>query len=126
MIENRLFQCSGAQAGPTLSGNVIGSSFNPPPVFLLSVVTNQDMEKMVDTSHEWIVSRTGISERRLAHQDEVTSDMGTAAAQKALLAAKIKPEQLDLILVSTMTPDYSSPSTAALIQHKLAHSRSSV
>ncbi len=87
------------------------------------VLTNQDFEKMVDTSDEWIVSRTGISERRLAGDEEATSDMGVTAAHRALQAAKLRPEAVDLILVSTMTPDYISPSTAALIQHRLGANR---
>lgn len=83
------------------------------------VLTNQDLEKMVDTNDEWIVSRTGMKERRIARTDEFTSDMGLAAAQKALEASKIAPESLDLILFATLTPDYIFPSTACLIQSKL-------
>jgi 3-oxoacyl-[acyl-carrier-protein] synthase-3 len=83
------------------------------------VLTNQDLEKMVDTNDEWIVSRTGMKERRIARADEFTSDMGIAAAQKALEASQIAPENLDLILVATLTPDYIFPSTACLIQSKL-------
>lgn len=83
------------------------------------VLTNQDLEKMVDTNDEWIVSRTGMKERRIARSDEFTSDMGLAAAQKALEASKIAPESLDLILFATLTPDYIFPSTACLIQSKL-------
>lgn len=83
------------------------------------VLTNQDLEKMVETSDEWIVSRTGIKERRIAAPHETVSAMGAAAAKKALAMAGIEAEQIDLILVCTMTPDYSSPSSAALIQHQL-------
>ncbi len=83
------------------------------------ILTNQDLEKMVDTNDEWIVSRTGMKERRIARSDEFTSDMGLAAAQKALEASKIAPESLDLILIATLTPDYIFPSTACLIQSKL-------
>ncbi len=74
---------------------------------------------MVDTTDEWIVSRTGMKERRLAGENEFTSDMGTKAALSALDQAKIKPEELDLILVATLTPDYVFPSTACLIQENL-------
>lgn len=80
------------------------------------VLTNLDLEKMVDTSHEWIISRTGMNERRIAKEDEYSSDMGFKAAQKALETAKIGAEQVDLVLVTTMSPDYISPSTSALIQ----------
>jgi 3-oxoacyl-[acyl-carrier-protein] synthase-3 len=83
------------------------------------VLTNQDLEKMVDTNNEWIVSRTGMKERRIARLDEYTSDMGLAAAKKALEASKISAESLDLILFATLTPDYVFPSTACLIQTQL-------
>ncbi len=80
------------------------------------VLTNQDLEKMVDTSDEWIFSRTGMRERRIAGASEFTSDMGLEAARRALKAAQIEPEAIDLILVATLTPDYTFPSTACLIQ----------
>lgn len=83
------------------------------------ILTNQDLEKMVDTSDEWIVSRTGMRERRLAEPNEFPSDMGAAAAIKALEAAQISPDKVDMIIVATMSPDYLSPSTANLIQAKL-------
>ncbi len=87
------------------------------------ILTNQDLEKMMDTSDEWISSRTGIKERRIANAEEFASTMGYAAAQKALAQAKCKPEEIDLILVATMSPDYAYPSTAALIQAALGASR---
>lgn len=83
------------------------------------ILTNQDLEKLVDTSDEWIVSRTGMRERRLADQDEFPSDMGFKAAWQAINSCGVKPEEIELILVATMTPDYISPSTASLIQAKL-------
>lgn len=83
------------------------------------VLSNQDLEKLVATSDEWIVSRTGMKERRLAAVAEFASDMGTKAAQDALQEAAISPDKVQLILVATMTPDYPSPSTAALIQANL-------
>lgn len=83
------------------------------------VLTNQDLEKMVDTSDEWIVTRTGMKERRLAAADEFTSDMGVKAALNALEVAGKTPQDIDLILVATLTPDYIFPSTAALIQRAL-------
>src|ERR1700738_4593845 len=88
-----------------------------------SVLTNSDLEKIVDTSDEWIVSRTGIRERRIASKDEFPSHMGTKAAQEALSSACVKIADIDLILVATMTPDYLSPSTAALIQAQLGASK---
>lgn len=87
------------------------------------VLTNQDFEKMVDTSDEWIVTRTGIKERRIAANNEFTSDMGTAAAKRALEAAKLTPNDIDLILVATMTPDYISTCTGALIKTQLGSER---
>lgn len=87
------------------------------------VLTNSDLEKMVETSDEWIVSRTGMKERRLAKEGEYTSDMGVEAAKKALQVAGISPEQVDLVLVATLTPDYTFPSTACLIQSSLKLTR---
>ncbi len=83
------------------------------------VVTNFDLEKVMDTSDEWIRTRTGIVERRLAARDENTSDMAVQAAQKALEDAGILPEEIDLILVATATPDRSFPSTACILQEKI-------
>ena len=83
------------------------------------VLTNRDLEQMVETSDEWIVTRTGIRERRLARADEYTSSMGTMAAQRALEAAKISVSDIDYILVATLTPDFLFPSTACLIQQAL-------
>lgn len=83
------------------------------------VLTNLDLEKMVDTSDEWIVSRTGMKERRIAAEDEFPSGMGVKAAKEALEAAKIDREKIDLIIVATLTPDYIFPSTAALVQAEL-------
>jgi 3-oxoacyl-[acyl-carrier-protein] synthase-3 len=83
------------------------------------VLTNQDLEQMVDTSDEWIVSRTGMKERRIARADECTSDMGLAAAERALEASGVAPEAIDLILFATLTPDYVFPSTACLLQSRL-------
>lgn len=91
------------------------------------VLTNQDLEKMVETSDEWIVTRTGMKERRLARGDEFTSDMGRDAALKALEAAQCPAEEIDLILFATITPDYAFPSTACLIQRQIgAHKAAAV
>jgi len=86
------------------------------------ILTNQELEQMVETSDEWIVQRTGVSERRIARPDEATSSMGAQASVVALEQAKILPEQIDLILVATMSPDYISPSTASLIQRLIGAS----
>lgn len=83
------------------------------------VLTNQDFEKMVETTDEWISSRTGIKERRIAAQDEFTSDMGYHAALAALKDAELSPEEVDLVLVATITPDCAFPSTSCKIQHRL-------
>lgn len=80
------------------------------------VLTNQQLESMVETSDEWIVTRTGIKERRIAESNEYTSDMGLKAALKALEASKLQPQDIDLILCATLSPDYIFPSTACLIQ----------
>jgi len=83
------------------------------------VLTNADLEKMVDTSNEWITTRTGIKERRLASSGEATSDLALAAAKEALSNAKLAPEDLDLIIVATITPDMPFPSVASILQHAL-------
>ena len=83
------------------------------------VLTNEDLEKMVDTTDEWIVSRTGIHERRIAAPDQASSDLAYEAALRALDSSGIEPDQLDLIIVATVTPDTSFPSTANLLQHRL-------
>src|SRR5437870_3432761 len=82
-------------------------------------VTNADMAKIVDTSDEWITTRTGIKERRIAAKDEMTSEMATKASLKALEQAKVKPEDVDLILVATATPDMLFPATACFVQKKI-------
>ena len=82
-------------------------------------LTNQDLEKMVDTSDAWITERTGIKTRHIAAPDQATSDLAYEASLQALADAKTKPEELDMIIVATETPDYKYPSTACLLQAKL-------
>jgi len=83
------------------------------------ILTNADMEKMVDTTDEWITERTGIKERRIAREDQASSDLAMEAAKSALKNASLDPKELDLILVATITPDMSFPSTACILQDKL-------
>ena len=84
------------------------------------ILSNEDLEKMVDTSDEWIVKRTGIKERHIASEDEATSDMGAKAAKLAIERAKLDSSDIDLVLCATVTPDYfNMPSTACLIANKL-------
>jgi len=83
------------------------------------ILTNADLEKMVDTSDEWITTRTGIKERRLASSQEAASDLAINAAKEALKDARVKPQDLDLIIVATITPDMQFPSTACLVQAAL-------
>ena len=83
------------------------------------VLTNFELAAMVDTNDEWITSRTGIKERRIAAKDEFTSDLAAKAAQRAMKAAGVTGDQIDLIIVATITPDMVFPSTACLVQQKI-------
>jgi len=84
------------------------------------ILTNQDLEKMVDTSDEWIVKRTGIKERHIAAKDESTSDMAAKAAKLAIERANLEPSDIDLVVFATVTPDYfNMPSTACMLSDKL-------
>lgn len=87
------------------------------------VLTNHDLEKIVDTTDEWIVARTGMKERRIAEKDECASHMGVKAALLALSKAKVNVEEIDFIIVATLTPDYAFPSTACLIQSAIGAKR---
>ena len=88
------------------------------------VLTNKDFEKMLETSDEWIRTRTGVEERRIAAEDEYASDMGARAANEALKDANLNGSDIDFILVATSTPDYVFPSTACLIQEKIGANNS--
>jgi 3-oxoacyl-[acyl-carrier-protein] synthase-3 len=83
------------------------------------VLTNHDLEKIVDTSDEWIVERTGIRERHIAAEGEASSDMAAEAARRALAAANVRADELDLIIVATVTPDMPLPATAVFVQQKI-------
>lgn len=97
------------------NAGIIGVGSYLPP----KILRNADLEKMVDTSDEWIITRTGIKERRIAENDVATSDLAVEAAHKALAMAKLTPMDIDLIIVATVTPDMNFPSTACLVQDKL-------
>lgn len=88
------------------------------------VLTNEDLEKIVDTSDEWIITRTGMKERHIARDDETTSDMALVASERALEDAKLSADDLDAIIVGTVTPDMNFPSTACVLQDKLHTSES--
>ena len=82
-------------------------------------VTNFDMEKIVDTSDQWITERTGIKQRHFAAPEEATSDMSVIAGQRALADAGVAPEEIDLVILATASPDHAFPSTACLVQDRL-------
>lgn len=98
-----------------LKAKIIGTGSYVPE----RVLSNSDLEKIVDTNDEWIVTRTGMRERRIAGSDEFSSDMGLQAAKRALSDAQVQPDDIDFILVATLTPDYLCPGTSCLIQHAL-------
>ncbi|WP_242336876.1 MULTISPECIES: beta-ketoacyl-ACP synthase III [Anaeromyxobacter] len=87
------------------------------------VLTNSDLEKMVQTSDDWIVERTGIRERHIAAPEEATSDLAVKASIRALEAAALDPKDVELIVVGTVTPDYPFPSTAAVLQGRLGNKK---
>jgi 3-oxoacyl-[acyl-carrier-protein] synthase-3 len=99
---------------PTFS-RIIGTGSHLPEF----VLTNAELERRVETSDEWIRERTGIEQRHIAAAGETTSDLALIAARKALAAAGVRPDELDLIIVGTTTPDIIFPSTACLLQHRL-------
>ena len=90
------------------------------------ILTNADLEKMVDTSDEWIRTRTGIRERRVAAAHETTASMAAVAGLRAIEVAGLQPDDIDLILVGTLTPDYWMPSTAALVKEAIGNTRAAV
>lgn len=101
---------------PLIRGKILGTGRGLPE----KIVTNDDLAKIVDTSDEWVQSRTGIKERRIADADTATSDLATEAALKALAKSGIKAEDIDLIIVATSTPDFSAfPATACVVQKNI-------
>ncbi|MDR4515073.1 MAG: 3-oxoacyl-ACP synthase, partial [Nitrosomonas sp.] len=83
------------------------------------ILTNHDLEKMVETSDEWIRTRTGITQRHIADKNQKASDLALFASQEAMKAANISSKDIDLIIVATTTPDMIFPSTACILQNKL-------
>ena len=102
-------------AKPRRTVSIIGTGSYVPE----KILTNEDLSRMVDTSDEWITTRTGIKERRIAAKDEFTSDMAAKAALKAIEQAENSPREIDLILVATATPDMVFPATACFVQKKI-------
>jgi 3-oxoacyl-[acyl-carrier-protein] synthase III len=94
---------------------IIGTGSYLPP----RVVTNDDLAKLMDTTDEWIRTRTGIRQRHIAEPSQASSDLGVEASRAALVAARLVPQDIDLIIVATATPDYIFPSTACIMQAKL-------
>ena len=94
---------------------IIGTGSYLPP----KVVTNDDLAKQMDTTDEWIRTRTGIRQRHIAEPSQASSDLGVEASRAALAAARITPQEIDLIIAATATPDYIFPSTACIMQAKL-------
>ncbi len=87
------------------------------------ILTNNEIAETIETTHEWIYSRTGIVERRIAGKQETTATMAFEAAARALTVADIRPSQIDLIIVATSTPEYIFPSTACRVQDYLGANR---
>ncbi|MDQ3871222.1 MAG: ketoacyl-ACP synthase III, partial [Chloroflexota bacterium] len=87
------------------------------------VLTNLDLERLVDTSDQWIRTRTGIRERRVAAAHETTATMGAVAAKRAIAVAGLRPDDIDLILVGTLSPDYWMPATAVLVKEAIGNTR---
>ena len=105
--------------GRVRSARITGWGMHAPA----QVLTNADLERMVDTSDEWIVSRTGIRERRVAGADETTASMAAVAGRRAIAVAGLDPDEVDLILVATLTPDHWTPATAVLVKEAIGNTR---
>jgi 3-oxoacyl-[acyl-carrier-protein] synthase-3 len=98
-----------------MRARITGTGFAVPE----RILTNADLEKMVDTSDEWITARTGIKSRYIASGNEYTSTFATKAAERAMAMSGIEPEEIDMLIVATVTPDFPFPSTACLVQNNL-------
>jgi 3-oxoacyl-[acyl-carrier-protein] synthase-3 len=109
------FKSAKSSGGFLMYSKIIGTGSYLPA----KVLTNFDLEKIVDTSHDWIVSRSGIVERHIAADNQLTSDLALQASLQAIKAAGISADQIDLLIVATTTPDQIFPSTACILQDKL-------
>ena len=98
-----------------LSASIIGTGSYVPE----KILSNADLERLVETNNEWIVTRTGIRERHIAAEEQTTSDMAAEAAKAAMLNAGVTPDEIDMIIVATVTPDMFFPSTACFVQTKI-------
>ena len=98
-----------------VAAGIIGLGYYVPP----KIMTNDDWADIVDTSDEWITTKTGIKERRIANEDVCTSDLAVLASLEAMKAANIQPDEVDLIILATSSPDVPLSSTASIVQHKL-------
>jgi 3-oxoacyl-[acyl-carrier-protein] synthase III len=110
---------AGLQMRPARAAHITGWGRYAPS----QVLTNADIERMVDTSDDWITTRTGIRERRVAAAHETTASMGAVAGLRAIRTAGLDPDDIDLILLATLTPDYWMPSTAALVKEAIGNTR---
>ncbi len=108
--ENRIIN---PKAGNVRTVSIVGTGSYAPD----RILTNAELEKMVDTTEEWIVTRTGMKERRIARADQATSDMAAEAARRALADAGVTPDQVGMIIVATITPDMVFPNTACFVQN---------
>ncbi|MBP1705210.1 MAG: 3-oxoacyl-(acyl-carrier-protein) synthase [Chloroflexi bacterium] len=104
---------------PVRSTRITGWGMHAPEL----VLTNADLARIVDTSDEWIISRTGIRERRVAGPDETAASMAAIAGRRAIAVAGLEPDDIDLIVVATLTPDHLTPSTATLVREAIGNTR---
>ena len=102
-----------------MNARITATAHNTPD----NVMTNFDLEKLVDTSDEWIQSRTGIVQRHIVSKDEASSDISTRIAQSLIKKRGISSDEIDLIIIGTVTPDHFTPSTAALVQKNIIRAR---
>lgn len=119
MNEQRIGGTTGRAQLPNRTTHIIGWGHEVPS----TILTNADLEKIVETSDEWITTRTGIRERRIAAEGETTASMASIAAARALAVAGISADDVDLIVVATLTPDHLMPSTAVLVKGAIGSTR---
>ena len=119
MNEQRIGGTTGRAQLPNRTTHITGWGHEVPS----TILTNADLEKIVETSDEWITTRTGIRERRIAAEGETTASMASIAAARALAVAGISADEVDLIVVATLTPDHLMPSTAVLVKGAIGSTR---